>query len=76
MPIIDTVSFYNDLVHGLPFGISETAQVINVANIEGAFDQVDDMLLSISGSITEISAPLQLATIDRHIDNFVTNTLF
>merc|ERR1712147_89995 len=74
VPVIDTIQFYNDFVHGLPFGISETAQVINVDNIEAVFDQVDSMLLSISGSITEIGAPLQLATIDRQIDNFVMNT--
>ena len=73
VPVIDAVQFYNDFVHGLPFGISETAQTVNVANIDAIFDQIDSMLLSVSGSITEIAAPLQLATIDRQVDAFVGN---
>ena len=73
VPVIDAVQFYNDFVHGLPFGISETAQTINVANIDAVFDQIDSALLAVSGSITEIAAPLQLATIDRQVDAFVGN---
>lgn len=73
VPVIDSVQFYNDFVHGLPFGISETAQTINVANIDAVFDQIDSALLAVSGSITEIAAPLQLSTIDRQVDAFVGN---
>lgn len=73
IPVVDAVSFYNDFVHGLPFGLSESVQTVSVENINSVFDGLDSALYAVSGSFTEIRSLAELTNLDVPINNFLMN---
>jgi len=73
IPVVDAVNFYNDFVHGLPFGLSDTVQTVSVDNINSVFDGLDNALYAISGSFTEIRSLAELTNMDVPVNNFLIN---
>merc|ERR1712241_517953 len=71
-PVEDFAAVFNDFVHGVPY-IYVAKDYFNPELVSAMFDQLNDLLNSIAGSIKEISAPVTVFQLNGPLNSYLEN---
>jgi len=71
-PVEDFAAVFNDFVHGVPY-IYVAKDYFNPELVSAMFDQLNNLLNSIAGSIKELSAPVTVFQLNGPLNSYLEN---